>query len=132
MPYEKSLGSKTIYGFEQDDGRIKAMAECEVYGPIASVIVLLTKAQAEKLFADNRTELIQDILPDVPREVREVFISGTTPAEYDFISGRPVKSLKAYGCYEWDPEDISDEMAAMTPTEFQTAQRKAHYQEDKS
>lgn len=91
MIKELHIGRKTIYVV---DG--KAMIDCRIIGDVAYLSVRLTPDQERRLCAEPRTEHIQDILPEVPKEVREAFISGQTPAEWDELMNGGRKHWRYY------------------------------------
>lgn len=100
LPDYTRVGSKKVYWL-QDGERATALCDCEVYTDHC-VEVHMTLAQALEIAGGARRS-IQDILPDVAKEVREVFISGTTPAEWDELFGARAKPAEAYGCYRFIP-----------------------------
>src|SRR5437867_327057 len=65
------------------DNSIIAACPCNVLDGL--VVVILTPEQANEIFYQERAKRRQmdEILPHVPRQVQEMFISGTTPAEWD-------------------------------------------------
>lgn len=77
---ELRVGSKVIHIYVSSFASY-AMTDCHEFGQVALVKVELTPVQAARLI--NRTEDVQDILPEVPKEVREIFNVGITPAEWD-------------------------------------------------
>lgn len=89
MIEELYVGRKTIY---LDTDTNTAIVDCCSIGDVSALHIQLTADQRRRLGTGNqrRTECIQDILPNVPHQVREVFVSGQTPAEWDetFNGGR--------------------------------------------
>ncbi len=77
---ELRAGSKVIHILVSSVGSY-AMVDCNEFGEVALVRVELTPEQVARLI--SRTENAQDILPNVPKEVREIFNVGITPAEWD-------------------------------------------------
>jgi hypothetical protein len=96
---EFRVGAKKIYGVGLPDGRYRMICDCDVY-PNCLVEVYVTAGQANAL-ASGRGERksVQSILPDAPRELREIFISGTTPAEWDKDFRGKVKKPEKYPGY---------------------------------
>ncbi len=95
--YIVMIGRKMMNLMEVDDGTIKITCPCYALNRV--VVVKLTRAQAEEIFCRDRTNrrMVRDILPDTPPQVQEIFISGTTPAEWDInVLGRKAQSKEAY------------------------------------
>ena len=55
----------------------------------------LTEEQAREILGPNRRN-INILLPDTPRPLREVFVTGTTPAEWDLMVSGKVKEQAHY------------------------------------
>lgn len=91
MPiHELKIGRKTIY-LQIEPESAHATIDCDQMNPVGMVRIPLTTGQAERILRREQTrELIQDVLPELPPPVREVFTTGTTPAEWDemFNGGR--------------------------------------------
>ena len=86
-------GRKKIYFMIWQD-RAEALIDDDVVP--AMLRVKLTPEQAYELTNERRTRHMQDILPDLPVSVREVFISGKTPAEWDAMTdGQYQKKLRS-------------------------------------
>lgn len=97
--YEFRCGSKKIYGVESAPGNVTLRVDCKVF-PEAVIKIEVTTAQADAL--ENRPRpAVQVIAPNMPRELREIFITGTTPAEYDELLGT-VKSREGYAKLGYD------------------------------
>jgi hypothetical protein len=93
------VGGKHVYGIPQADGRYKFVCDCDVY-PTHLVEVYVTEAQALELDGMRpRSRCIQEILPDVPKELREIFLSGMTPAEFDELMGNHAQAPENYPGY---------------------------------
>lgn len=100
-PYVIEAGSKSISGFLMRDGRVRLLCDCDVF-PDACVQVFVSPEQAEELMLPRtQRRLIQAILPEHSREIREMLLFGTTPAEWDEMYGE-VKPIEQYGCYKID------------------------------
>ena len=97
--YEFRCGSKKVYGVESAPGIVTLRVDCNVF-PEAVIKIEVTTAQADAL--ENRPRpAVQVIAPNMPRELREIFITGTTPAEYDELLGT-VKSREEYAKLGYD------------------------------
>ena len=109
MPIEEvRVGSKKLYIIIDGDDSC-AMTDCNEFDQLAPVRIKLTADQAARIVnrPDTR-EHIQDILPDVPKELREVFVSGTTPAEWDATMRGKRRYWRYYQQlgYVFKPEDM--------------------------
>jgi len=106
--YEIQVGRKSISGFLMKDGRVRLLCDCDVF-PHACVQVFVTPAQAEELVVRaeyrHKGRLIQDVLPDHPKAIRDVFAVGVTPAEWDEMFEGGAKPIAQYGCYKYDDEN---------------------------
>lgn len=80
------FGDKEVYFIEQEDGSWTASCACRATN--ADIEIRLTAEQARKLIEREREwpgkQLTQDILADIAPQLREIFITGTTPAELDY------------------------------------------------
>ena len=100
--YEFRCGPKKIYGLEYALGRVTLRVDCDIF-PEAVIKIEVTTAQADAL--ENRPRpAVQVIVPNMPRDLREIFITGTTPAEYDKLLGT-VKSREEYAKLGYDFEE---------------------------
>ena len=95
--YELRRGQKIIRGTQEAPDVVCFTTGCAVY-PECVVEVRMTLAQAEELTGERRRN-IPSLLPEVPAPLREIFLSGTTPAEWDEIFGNGVKQLAEYPGY---------------------------------
>ncbi len=76
------LGSKTMTLERQPDGQVIARCRCPRLQ--SELQILLTEAQAEELMLPWQARRnIAEVLPTHPPVIREVFLSGTTPGEWD-------------------------------------------------
>ena len=116
--YELRLGHKKVYGMEQQDGRVRIVADCDECGPAGMVQFHITKAQAEEFFTVPRLRHAQDIAPELPLELREVLITGSTPMEGEFMRGiEPDYTLKRYkGVYVVDCPECGKPTSEMVLT----------------
>jgi hypothetical protein len=92
--FELHFGSKKLYGIADDAGRVTLRTDCTEF-PDAVVEIRLTAAQAEALEQPRRAT-ITSIIPEIAPAVREIFISGTTPAEWDALFNGKLRSQAAY------------------------------------
>ena len=78
----RRFGSKEVTFMELEHDRWMAICVCEVLD--CCVVVALTVGQVREL-SMGRTErrAIHEVLPNVCLEVREIFITGMTPVEFD-------------------------------------------------
>lgn len=103
LPEYSRVCLKKIYWLQVDATTVRALCDCDVY-PDTCIEVEMTLAQALELTSDRHTRRnIAEILPNASKEVREIFITGTTPAEWDELFGKGAKPAAAYGCYK--PQD---------------------------
>lgn len=93
--YEMKKGRNHIYGIESEEkpGMVKVLADCSHYNMVTFHV---TTAQAEQLFDPNRKAHIQDIVPDLDKRAREMFITGTSPAEFDELFNGAALDPKEY------------------------------------
>lgn len=94
---ETRIGQKKIYGIEEPPGTVTVLVDCDVY-ELAKFKV--TKQQAEELFAQPRQKKIQDIVPELHPALREVFVTGMSPAEWDQCMCGEVKPVESYPGYQ--------------------------------
>ena len=89
------VGHSTVYGLEQADGTVKVLTDCAFSGGMVKFYV--TKEQAAELFNPARRRQVQDIAPDLDKSLREVFITGIGPMDYEVMCGiKPDETLKRY------------------------------------
>ncbi len=100
--YSLLKGRKEILIEVADNGPSFAVCMCEGFfrasggeKPHVPLFIPLTKEQATELVSDSR-RLVQSILPELHHSVREVFISGTTPAEWDLMMTGELRSDDFY------------------------------------
>lgn len=102
--YETRVGRKKLYAsVAPGENYAKITLDCDVYELCEFFI---PAAVVEELFERERTERrsLQVLLPALDPRLREVFITASTPAEFDETFGRPVLTRKQYGCYP-EPEE---------------------------
>lgn len=87
--YEKRLGRRKIYGIEQEDGTVQILADCTLHCE-AVIKFSIPAAAAETYFESATRPPIQDLLPNLRDEHREILVTGTSPAEWDHMLGRPM------------------------------------------
>ncbi len=92
----KDFGGKTVYFIQKEDGSWVASCACRATN--ADVEVPITSGQADELLSrpDVGGRRIQDILPDLPHQLREIFVTGTTPAEWDYMMRGRLRPKRAY------------------------------------
>lgn len=85
--------SKHITVEEQPDGTWLASCPCHAMQTVLRV--RLNADQVNELFGKERRHM-QEVMPEVDPKVREIFISGITPAEFDLEFRRKLKPKKVY------------------------------------
>ena len=106
--FSKSFRRKRILFVSKPGGEWIAACVCEALNTV--VIVPLHKEQAADLLL-GRKRPIDEVLPNVPRELREIFITGTTPAEFDVMMKGEPKPKEAYESLGYDFENREELMA---------------------
>ena len=93
--YVVIFGCKEVLLTRQPDGFW--MAKCACSALDACVHVPLTE-RAVRLLTRPQTESyrLEDILPNTDLQVREIFITGMTPAEFDWTFRHGFQSREAY------------------------------------
>ena len=76
------VGDKDIFIAKCGDGMWLASCWCSVL--LNVVLVPLTTEQVEEIISDCPRS-IDEILPDTPPPLREIFLTGLTPAEFEQI-----------------------------------------------
>ena len=76
------VGDKDIRIEESQDGTWSASCWCSVSQK--TVLIPLTAEQAKEIVSDSR-RCIDEILPDTPPPLREIFLTGLTPAEFEQV-----------------------------------------------
>jgi len=87
------IGTKDVYIAELTDGSWCGVCACNAL--YAMVKIPLTTEQAQEILSGHRRD-INEVLPDTDRALREVFITGTTPAEWDLMLTGHVKPEEEY------------------------------------
>lgn len=96
------VGSKTItLELAAED---QVIARCPCTRLKSEVQVPLTPAQATELFVGSSRSIAQ-VLPDHPPALREIFITGTTPAEWDATFRRRLRPANEYRAMGYAPFD---------------------------
>ncbi len=86
LPTEIRKGRKKLYVLLENE-TIFIVVDCEVTGGMMKIP--MTPAQFEQWQNEsNGLKCIQDILPDMLPELREVLITGMTPAEWQKVFGK--------------------------------------------
>ncbi len=86
---------KEIYVVEREDGSHFAWCMCWGLGAIFQV-PLTRKQAAEIVLPRPRPYNMQEILSELPKELREIFTSGMTPAEFDLRMTGKLRPMKFY------------------------------------
>ncbi len=84
------------------DGECRAICHCSVLN--RKVTVNLTEEEARELLSKPRRS-IQKVLPNLDYRVREIFVSGLTPAEFDLSFRGRLRANEVYADlgYDLDP-----------------------------
>lgn len=109
------FAGKEVFLVKNPDNSFRFFCPCEVLD--ATVQVPLTAEQAEEIFCRERSErrYIGEILPHLPPPVQEMFISGTTPAEWDVkVIGRKARSNEEYVQLGYVFDDERDKAEALS------------------
>jgi hypothetical protein len=96
--FEHHLGSRKIYGTIVGDV-CTIRADCRVADSrFGESLIRFTVPAVPALvyFEGRRTVPIQELFPDLPAPLRELFITGTSPAEYDAMLGQCPKAKAAF------------------------------------
>lgn len=89
------VGNKSICFSKAKDGRCLCGCICGALGcPIA--LWVTTEQAVELLRGRLARRSISEILPDTPPLLREMFITGITPAEFDLMIHNSLQSAEAY------------------------------------
>ena len=95
-------GKRELLLIERDDGSFSASCVCDVFN--ATIDVSITREQALELLGSTR-RLIQDVFPNLDPRVREMFVTGLTPAELDMTFFGEAKAREAYAGLGYDFSD---------------------------
>jgi hypothetical protein len=79
---KSKVGGKDIFIDKRGDGMWLASCWCSVLHKM--VQVPLTAEQVEEIISASR-RCIDEILPDTPPPLREIFLTGLTPAEFEQV-----------------------------------------------
>lgn len=96
--FETRVGGKAIYGIEELPGTVTVRSDCKFYDKVQFKV---TTHQAEELFVNHRTKVIQQIVPDLHPALRELFVTGMSPAEWDDCLMGEVKPVDSYPGYQY-------------------------------
>lgn len=113
MIKELKIGNKKLFAYPdpKDSGKHIVDVDCEVTGGVCRCSI--PKDAMWEIFETPREARrnIQDILPDYSPDVREMFITGMTPAEWDAMTGTSVdytlekyRGLMVVDCPECEQE----------------------------
>ena len=93
--FEKRLGQYKIYGVIENEV-CTFFGECG-FEPAASIVFQTKAAPARVYFNESQRPCIQDLFPDMPKELRQLLSDGTSPAAYDEMLGKKMpKTLPAF------------------------------------
>lgn len=84
-----NMGRKKLYAIPNKEKGIDILADCEATGGM--VRIKMSVSEFERWQSPTRG-LIQDIFPMLRNELREILVSGTTPAEFEEIFGKKIPS----------------------------------------
>ena len=96
------LGRKKGYVITNRVGMLEVLVDCDVTNALVRIPMTADQFTAWQ----NKTDLTQNIFPELDKDVREILISGTTPAEWTKMFGGKkfsTKQLQKFG-YEFDSE----------------------------
>jgi hypothetical protein len=87
--YEKRIGSRKIYGIEQEDGTCQILSDCKLHQD-ACIKFTVPGEAASIYFESTSRPPVQELFPDLRNEHREILVSSTSPAEWDEMTGKPM------------------------------------------
>lgn len=90
IPSEIYLGGQKAYVILENE-TVFVLKDCSVTGGM--VKIPMTPAQFQARFSPERKS-VQDVFPELPLEIREIFVSGNTPAEWQKMFGKKQFSKK--------------------------------------
>jgi len=95
--FEKNMGNKTLYGIVEGP-TTTIMIDCDILNGEGLVKFKVPTLAATQYFSGGPRPHIQDLFPETPKELREVFVTGMTPAEFDInVKGqRMPKTIAAF------------------------------------
>jgi hypothetical protein len=88
-----NIGSKIITFERSSDGQVTASCPCRRLQ--SEIQVRLTREEARELLSPDR-RMIEKVLPNHSPALREIFLSGITPAEWDAKIRRRMRSGEEY------------------------------------
>lgn len=87
--YEMRLGSRKVYGIVQEDGTVQILADCSLH--CEAVIKFNVPGEAARIYFEQAERpAVQHLFPDLRPEHREILVTGTSPAEWDQMTGKPM------------------------------------------
>ena len=102
------IGPKEVFIVQKEDGHWEALCDCRALKE-AGVRIPLTASEAREIIS-GRTRHIQEVLPNTPPPLREIFVTGTTPAEFDLNVIGQLRAIAVYMnlgyFFESDSEDV--------------------------
>ncbi len=100
---EIRIGSKVVLFEPQLDGAVRVSCFCTVLKQTLSVV--LTEKEAREVIS-RRQRAIQEVLPNINYRVREIFLTGLTPAEFDISLRGKLSSREVYARIGYQFEKI--------------------------
>lgn len=98
----RKVGRNEIYAIEETEGMCTMLAGCPLH-PNAVIRFTVPLAAAREWFERGASRPpVQELFPDLSAELRELLVTGTSPAEWDSIFGGPMPEteeefVKIYG-----------------------------------
>lgn len=104
---EIRFSGKKGYLLPKREGGVQFLLDCNTTGGMLRIPISEQQAADFNPVSGARTKTIPEIFPELAPELREVFISGTTPAEWQetFGGGEPFtrEQLMSLYFYEFEP-----------------------------
>ena len=94
--FEFHAGSKKAYGIAHGDGSVTVRIDCTVIDDACVTFTVPEKALHSYIdLPRNERPPIQTLFADLQPEIREIFVSGSTPAEFDAMTDGPTPEAMA-------------------------------------
>ena len=91
--FEKRLPARKIYGIQRGDVCV-ILSDCNLYPP-ATIKFQVPMSAAEIYFESNSRPAVQDLFPRLMKCQREILSTGTSPAEFDEMTGKKMPKSAA-------------------------------------